>query len=104
RPEAPFGSRRRDPERNRRSPSRRQAASTRASLSLSVKLYLDHNVSRAIALGARLRGVDVLTAFEDEAHRLPDPKLLDRAAELERVAKGGEPRDLADPLLFLPFR
>ena len=52
---------------------------------MPVRLYCDHNVSRAITQGLRLRGVDVLTAHEDGALRLTDPKLLDRASELGRV-------------------
>jgi predicted nuclease of predicted toxin-antitoxin system len=32
-----------------------------------------------------MRGVNVLTAQEDGAARLPDPELLDRATELDRV-------------------
>ncbi len=52
---------------------------------MTLALYMDHHVPRAITIGLRLRGVDVLTAFEDGAHRLPDPQLLDRAAELARV-------------------
>ncbi len=35
--------------------------------------------------GLRLRGLDVLTAFEDVAHQLPDPDLRDRATALGRV-------------------
>jgi hypothetical protein len=54
---------------------------------LPVRLYLNHNVSRAITQGLRLRGVDVLTAFEDGAHRL-----------------ASTPNDLVDSLLFLPLR
>ena len=46
---------------------------------------MDHNVPQAVTVGLRLRGVDVLTAYEDDAHRLPDSELLDRAAELGRV-------------------
>jgi len=46
---------------------------------------MDHNVPHAITDGLRLRGVDVLTAYEDGAHRLPDSELLDRATELGRV-------------------
>ena len=46
---------------------------------------MDHHVPRAITNGLRLRRVDVLTAHEDRASRLPDPALLDRATELERV-------------------
>ncbi len=52
---------------------------------MPVKLYMDHNVPRAITSGLRLRGVDVLTAYEDQAHQLDDPALLDRAEELSRV-------------------
>ncbi|MGA9770293.1 MAG: DUF5615 family PIN-like protein [Blastocatellia bacterium] len=46
---------------------------------------MDHNVPQAITDGLRLRGVDVLTAYEDGAHRLPDSELLDRATELGRI-------------------
>jgi len=49
---------------------------------LSVRLYMDVHVPRAITQGLRLRGVDVLTAQEDDARVLPDPELLDRAAVL----------------------
>ena len=52
---------------------------------MPVGLYCDHNVSRAITQGLRLRDVDVLTALEDGAHRLPDAQLLDRASALGRV-------------------
>ena len=52
---------------------------------MPVGFYFDHNVSRAISEGLRRRGVDVLTAFEDEAQRLPDAELLDRATTLGRV-------------------
>jgi hypothetical protein len=46
---------------------------------------MDHHVPRAIALGLRLRHVDVLTAYEDQTHELDDPGLLDRATSLGRV-------------------
>lgn len=46
---------------------------------------MDHHVPRAITNGLRLRGVDVLAAYEDQASRLRDPALLDRATELKRV-------------------
>ncbi len=52
---------------------------------MSVALYLDVHVRRAITDGLRVRGVDVLTAQADEARRLPDPQLLDRATALGRV-------------------
>jgi predicted nuclease of predicted toxin-antitoxin system len=46
---------------------------------------MDHQVQRAIVSGLRVRGVDVLTAYEDNAHQLSDPELLDRATVLGRV-------------------
>lgn len=52
---------------------------------MSVGLYFDRNVSRAVTQGLRIREVDVLTALEDRAHRLSDPDLLDRATEVQRV-------------------
>ena len=46
---------------------------------------MDVHVRRAISDGLRRRGVDVLTAQDDESTRLPDPELLDRATALGRV-------------------
>ena len=47
---------------------------------MSVRLYFDVQVRRAVADGLRQRGVDVLRAQEDGAAELEDPELLDRAA------------------------
>jgi len=52
---------------------------------VSVTLYMDAHVRRAVTKGLRRRGVDVITAQEDGASRLPDPMLLDRAMALGRV-------------------
>jgi len=52
---------------------------------MSIALYMDHHMPRAIAQGLRARGVDILTAYEDSSDQLPDPDLLDRATHLERV-------------------
>ena len=52
---------------------------------MALALYMDHHIPRAITLGLRLRGVDVLSALEDEATTLSDPGLLDRAMALGRV-------------------
>ena len=52
---------------------------------MSVRLYTDVHVLRAITEGLRLRGIDVLAAQEDGAARLPDPELLDRATALGRI-------------------
>lgn len=52
---------------------------------MAVTFYMDHHVPRAITTGLRLRGVDVLTAYEDQAHQLADPELLDRTTGLGRA-------------------
>jgi len=36
-----------------------------------ITFYMDHNVPRAITAGLRLRGIDVITAYEDGADRSP---------------------------------
>jgi hypothetical protein len=46
---------------------------------------MDVHVRRAVTDGLRLRGIDVLTAQEDEAGELTDPQLLSRATTLGRV-------------------
>lgn len=46
---------------------------------------MDHHVPRAITLGLRLRGIDVLTASEDAASGMDDSTLLDRAGERGQV-------------------
>jgi hypothetical protein len=53
---------------------------------LSLGFYMDEHVPSAVTNGLRRRGVDVLTVQEDGRRRRPDPELLDRAAELSRVA------------------
>lgn len=52
---------------------------------MSVRLYVDVHVRRAITEGLRLRGVDTLTAQEDGAREFGDADLLDRATALGRV-------------------
>jgi predicted nuclease of predicted toxin-antitoxin system len=52
---------------------------------MGIGLYMDEHVPKAITIGLRIRGVDVVTAQEDGAATLPDEKLLDRATELGRV-------------------
>ena len=50
-----------------------------------IALYMDHHVARAIVTAQRLRGVHVLTAYEDNASDMVDSTLLDRAGTLGRV-------------------
>lgn len=52
---------------------------------MTVSLYMDHHVPKAITVGLRLRGVDVLTSYEDGTDQLDDKKLLVRANELKRI-------------------
>ena len=55
---------------------------------------MDHHIPRAITEGLRLRGIDVITAYEDSASDMDDSALLDRAGETE---------DLTDRIQFLPL-
>ena len=50
-----------------------------------IPLYMDHHVPRAITEGLRLRGIDVITAYDDGTSDMGDSALLDRAGELGRV-------------------
>jgi hypothetical protein len=52
---------------------------------MPIDFYMDHRVLRAIRLGLRLRGVVMLTAYENRASELADVTLLDRDGELGRV-------------------
>jgi predicted nuclease of predicted toxin-antitoxin system len=52
---------------------------------MALTLYMDQHVPKAITVGLRLRGVDVVTAYEDGAAELKDPELLDRAQTLKHV-------------------
>jgi len=53
---------------------------------VSLPLYLDHHVRSAVTKGLRSRGIDVLTAFEDQRAIASDEELLTRASDLGRVA------------------
>jgi hypothetical protein len=52
---------------------------------MSIKIYTDVHVPRAIVHGLRLRNVEVLRAQEDGADQLSDSQLLDRASALGYV-------------------
>jgi len=52
---------------------------------MSLGLYMDVHVPLPITRGLRRRGVDMLTAQDDNTQRLPDPQLLDRATSLGRL-------------------
>ena len=46
---------------------------------MPISFYMDHHIPKAITVGLRLRGVDVITAHEDGADQLSDDLLLKRA-------------------------
>jgi predicted nuclease of predicted toxin-antitoxin system len=52
---------------------------------LSIALYFDEHIPRAVALGLRLRGVDVITVQDDDRRGIADHLLRDRATELGRA-------------------
>lgn len=52
---------------------------------MTLKLYMDVHIPNLITLALRKRGVDVITAQEDGFGQAPDPELLDRATELDRI-------------------
>ena len=52
---------------------------------MTLALYMDEHVPRAITTALRLRQIDVITVQEDGLTGSRDPQILDRATELERV-------------------
>lgn len=52
---------------------------------MSLSYYMDQHVDERITTGLRSRGIDVLTAHEDNNSAAPDEFLLTRATELGRV-------------------
>ncbi|PZO43672.1 MAG: hypothetical protein DCF15_22430 [Phormidesmis priestleyi] len=52
---------------------------------MAIALYMDVHIPQAITDQLRRRGVDVLTAFDDNAQELLDDQLLLRTTQLNRV-------------------
>ena len=52
---------------------------------MSLALYMDVHVPRAVTTALRLRAIDVLTAQEDGTSKWDDGHLLQRATELGRI-------------------
>ncbi len=52
---------------------------------MSICLYMDEQVPKAITVGLRQRNVDLLTVQEDNLTGTPDSILLDHATALKRV-------------------
>ena len=59
---------------------------------MPLAFYFDQHVPAAIARALRLRGVEVLTAYEDRSDRLQDEQLLLRAAALGRISFAAKSR------------
>lgn len=52
---------------------------------MALRLYFDVHIWKAILDGCRLRGIDVLTAQEDQTREFDDDSLLQRATGLNRI-------------------
>jgi hypothetical protein len=52
---------------------------------MALRFFMDEQVPKAITVGLRAQGIDVITALEDGSDGLDDAPLLQRAAALERV-------------------
>jgi CRISPR/Cas system type I-B associated protein Csh2 (Cas7 group RAMP superfamily) len=63
---------------------------------MTLALYFDHHVPRAVTDQLRQRGVVVLTAFEDSAAELDDSALLDRATARTMALCTSDPDLLAE--------
>jgi hypothetical protein len=63
---------------------------------MAIRFYMDHHIPRAVTAGLRLRGVDILTAHEDQSHRLADEDLLDRANAYSRIPVTSDAHFLAE--------
>jgi hypothetical protein len=64
---------------------------------LNVAFYFDEHIPRAVALGLRIRGVDVITAQDDGRSGIADALLLDRATELRRPLFSFEAKPVFPP-------
>jgi Domain of unknown function (DUF5615) len=52
---------------------------------MTIALYMDVHIPQSITIQLRRRGIDVLTAQEDNTIELPDDELLDRSTAVSRV-------------------
>jgi hypothetical protein len=53
---------------------------------VAIALYMDVHIPQAITDQLRHRGVDVLTAFENECQELPDDQLLGSASNSSGIS------------------
>jgi Domain of unknown function (DUF5615) len=52
---------------------------------MTIGLYMDVHIPQSITVQLRRRGIDVLTAQEDNTIELPDDQLLERSTAVGRV-------------------
>lgn len=52
---------------------------------MTIGLYMDVHIPQSITIQLRRRGIDVLTAQEDNTIELPDDQLLERSTAVGRV-------------------
>jgi hypothetical protein len=52
---------------------------------MTIALYMDVHIPQSITIQLRRRGIDVLTAQEDNTIELPDDQLLERSTAVGRV-------------------
>ena len=68
---------------------------------MSLRLYMDHHVHKAVTAGLRQRSVDCLTALEDGTAAWPDDHLLQRPTDLRRTLFSQDTDLLAVAALWL---
>ncbi len=66
---------------------------------MGIAFYTDVHIPRPIVIGLRIRGVDVLTAQDDEAGTLDDDVLLARTTTLGR----GSSEEIANQIIYIPL-
>ena len=60
-----------------------------------IALYMDHNVPRAITVGLRLHGVDVITAYEDGADDMDDSAFRTQSVGSKGMMAWSDPMPVA---------
>jgi len=71
---------------------------------MPIQLYMDQHVPRAITVGLQLRGVRVVTAFEDGFARQLQVSIGKCIDDLALIAQAGEPDDLKNRVEYLPLK
>jgi hypothetical protein len=76
---------------------------------VAIIYYFDQNVARAIANGVRMRGIDVLTAFEDIHFagivfaQMEQSLIKVYIHDLAIIAQVASPSEMENQVLYLPL-